>query len=272
MTKACVQYRVLSSPPEYSGYSKYERSDYLNIPKKEMELQHIGNRCDICNRLDFVPMICSLCKGVFCEHHGSLESHKCVSTFFFYLRLATKLNATTHPQPHMMDGDVRTVKCPDCGVYIPCTKENKDIRLAEHIQSGCVKHAKKVKKVRCSLAKCKTRLEKYESFNCRDCKNVFCVKHRTNHKCGNSTVLRSFKRMKKIREKQIEISKNGAAMFGSAIRRGHPAPALHNLPSWKKQKVVEMTNLLQCTPERAVTCLNRGRWNLDRAITFYYGS
>ena len=135
----------------------------------------------------------------------------------------------------MMDGDIRTVRCPDCRVYIPCTKENKDIRLAEHIQSGCTMHARKSKKTKCAFKSCKTRLEKYQCFDCRDCKHVFCVKHRANHECRNSSVNRT---VSKMREKQLEVSRSGAKLFGSALR---------SLPAWKQQKVSELTSLLQCT-------------------------
>ena len=163
----------------------------------------------------------------------------------------------------MMDGDVGTVRCPDCGVYISCTKENKDIRLAEHIQSGCKMHSKKSKKIKCNFKGCKARLEKYQCFKCRDCKHVFCVKHRANHKCGNSSALRSNQIVKDMRKKQLEVSRSGVKLFGSAVR---------SLPAWKQQKVAEMVSLLQCTNERALACLNRGRWNLDRATSYYFDS
>ena len=185
-------------------------------------------------------------------------------------RTITHISHTNKQQKNMMDGDTKTVRCPDCKVYIPCTDRNRDVRLAEHISSGCTKHAKKSKKSRCSFEKCKAKLEKYEQIKCRDCKHLFCVKHRSHHKCGDSSVLRGNRRvravqanrtMNKIREAQYQISKNGLKLLGSAY-----------LEPWKQEKILEMTNLLKCTPERALNCLKQGRWNLERAAGYYFGS
>ena len=66
-----------------------------------------------------------------------------------------------------------------------------------------------------------------------------------------------------MRKKQLEVSRSGVKLFGSAVR---------SLPAWKQQKVAEMVSLLQCTNERALACLNRGRWNLDRATSYYFDS
>ena len=46
-----------------------------------MELPDIGKHCGLqsCNSLDFLPISCNLCKGVFCKVHASYDGHRCPS-------------------------------------------------------------------------------------------------------------------------------------------------------------------------------------------------
>ena len=54
----------------------------INWPanKTKMELPHLGTHCELesCKRLDYLPVTCEYCKGVFCTQHGySADSHGC---------------------------------------------------------------------------------------------------------------------------------------------------------------------------------------------------
>jgi len=175
-------------------------------------------------------MVCHLCKGTFCEFHGSLSAHTCPK--------ADTLSATA-------------TRCPTCHVYIRVAPgEDGDAKLAEHMQSGCRRHARKEKKTKCALASCQRKLAKHQKITCRDCGHVFCVSHRSSHRCGDAIALR------KSRSK----TPNASSSLSLPV----------NLPVSKRSKVEQFLGMVRCSSTDAARLLKRGGWNVNRAIGLYF--
>merc|ERR1739848_986679 len=116
---------------------------------EKMELPHLGHHCELesCKRLDYLPVTCEFCKGVFCTDHGySTDLHSC---------------SAAHLVP-----DVKVDICGKC-------KKRKE----ENHQ--CVKK----KKSHCSVAKCKSRV--LIPLTCGECFQKVCPTHRfpSDHDC-----------------------------------------------------------------------------------------
>ena len=209
-----------------------------------MELSHVGAKCQKCRRLDFVPMSCPLCKGVFCEHHGSLSAHSC---------------------PYQRQLDARCVKCPICKVIIRVSPgEDGDRKLAEHMESGCTRHARKDKFIKCSQRSCKRKLKDHQIIKCRDCGKIFCVDHRSDHACGKSSPTATT-----ARNAQKIASRKGRHVFGAAISTASKLPA-SKLPASKQVKVQQLMSMVGCSLDEAVRYLEKGGWNTNRAVGLYF--
>lgn len=117
-----------------------------------MELPHLGEHCSLksCNKLDYLPVTCALCKRIFCTQHGySADSHSC-------------------PEKHLIV-DVTVEVCEKCKQRIDGNES--------HI-------CKKLKRThQCTVAKCKSRI--VMPLSCRECYQIVCPRHRfpSDHKC-----------------------------------------------------------------------------------------
>lgn len=85
------------------------------------ELPEIGKHCEICKRLDFLPVECTLCRGIFCRNHLAYDQHKC-------------------PNPPSLDGDIAH-KASTVVPFKKCDMKDCDEKLHSPIQcTGCEKN------------------------------------------------------------------------------------------------------------------------------------
>uniref|UniRef100_A0A095A435 AN1-type zinc finger protein 2B n=1 Tax=Schistosoma haematobium TaxID=6185 RepID=A0A095A435_SCHHA len=146
-----------------------------------MEFPNLGANCSVptCRMLgtcefpsytilDFLPVRCSGCHGVFCKNHYLYDSHNCKS-------------------PDLKDKQVPV--CPLCGTIVPLKPgELPDVKVGNHIDTDCrSKPALELKGKLFTNACCVPRCKKKEliPFVCDRCKLNFCVSHRNelDHDC-----------------------------------------------------------------------------------------
>ncbi|CAH8502135.1 unnamed protein product [Schistosoma turkestanicum] len=146
-----------------------------------MEFPHLGANCSVptCRMLgtyeflsytplDFLPVRCSGCHGVFCKDHYLYDSHNCKS-------------------PELKDKQVPV--CPLCGTIVPLKPgELPDVKVGNHIDTACrSKPALELKGKLFTNTCCMPRCKKKElvPFSCDRCKLNFCVSHRNelDHNC-----------------------------------------------------------------------------------------
>ena len=128
----------------------------------------IGTHCNFkeCNMLDFLPIRCDACSGVFCENHMQYEKHKCDG--------AHRKN-------------VQVPVCPLCNVPVPISfGESPDLKVGKHIDNDCRSDPaleKRSKLNRCVAKNCKKR--DLTSIKCPNCQMTVCIKHRLaeDHDC-----------------------------------------------------------------------------------------
>ena len=134
-----------------------------------MEFPDLGVHCQSegCNRLDFLPVVCSACKNKYCSDHWSFNLHNC-------------------SQKHTID--VQVPVCPLCDKPVPTAKgASPDDKVSAHIDRDCQSDPAKAKRgvfrQRCSVKKCKQK--EMIKVECDQCKKNFCLKHRhpLDHQC-----------------------------------------------------------------------------------------
>ncbi|XP_018369467.1 PREDICTED: AN1-type zinc finger protein 2B isoform X2 [Trachymyrmex cornetzi] len=84
-----------------------------------MEFPNLGEHCSesTCNRLDFLPLKCDACQGIFCTDHITYTSHSCPSAY--------KKN-------------IQVPVCPLCDVPIPIKRGDlPDVAVGLHIDNDC---------------------------------------------------------------------------------------------------------------------------------------
>lgn len=94
-----------------------------------MEFPNLGSHCDVSNCrklgkwdfcfycLDFLPLCCSGCRGVFCKDHFYYSQHNCTNSYLH---------------------DNQVPVCPLCGVPVPVRPgELPDFRVGNHIDTAC---------------------------------------------------------------------------------------------------------------------------------------
>uniref|UniRef100_T1J3X9 RNA helicase n=1 Tax=Strigamia maritima TaxID=126957 RepID=T1J3X9_STRMM len=131
-----------------------------------MELPHLGQHCSevTCNLLDFLPMKCDACDGIFCKDHLKYSCHNCQSIY---------------------KKDRQVPLCPLCNAPVPVNRnELPDIKVSEHMDSDCRSNPQKKK---CSATGCKKK--ELIPLKCDNCKQNYCLKHRHphDHNCRQST-------------------------------------------------------------------------------------
>ncbi|XP_030646014.1 AN1-type zinc finger protein 2A isoform X2 [Chanos chanos] len=134
-----------------------------------MEFPDLGEHCTekSCKRLDFLPMRCDACEGIFCKDHITYASHKCTSSY---------------------KKDVQVPVCPLCNTPIPIKRgEMPDIKVGEHIDRDCksdpAQRKRKIFTNKCSKNGCKQK--EMIRVTCDQCHLNFCLKHRhpLDHDC-----------------------------------------------------------------------------------------
>lgn len=135
-----------------------------------MEFPDLGSNCSFqsCNRLDFLPMKCNSCKGVYCSDHFSYIKHDCQASNI---------------------QDVQVPVCPLCGAPVPGKRgEAPDVAVSAHIDNQCNsdparERRNRVFKNKCSFKGCKGK--ELVPLVCSDCALNFCLRHRhaADHVC-----------------------------------------------------------------------------------------
>ncbi|XP_033631753.1 AN1-type zinc finger protein 2A-like [Asterias rubens] len=133
-----------------------------------MEFPTLGNNCFVntCKQLDFLPMKCDACSGLFCKDHIQYSEHHCDTAY-------TK--------------DIQVPVCPLCNKPVPSKRgEPPDIKMSQHIDNDCQSDPAKEKRIfanRCSLKGCKQK--ELVPVMCSSCHQNYCIRHRhtTDHNC-----------------------------------------------------------------------------------------
>ncbi|XP_062872170.1 AN1-type zinc finger protein 2A-like [Trichomycterus rosablanca] len=134
-----------------------------------MEFPDLGEHCSekSCTQLDFLPMRCDACEGIFCKDHITYASHKCTSSY---------------------KKDVQVPVCPLCNTPIPIKRgEMPDIKVGEHIDRDCksdpAQRKRKIFTNKCSKGGCKQK--EMIRVTCDQCHLNYCLKHRhpLDHDC-----------------------------------------------------------------------------------------
>eukprot|EP01129_Flabellula_baltica_P016516 TRINITY_DN8833_c0_g1_i1.p1 TRINITY_DN8833_c0_g1~~TRINITY_DN8833_c0_g1_i1.p1 ORF type:complete len:161 (+),score=0.41 TRINITY_DN8833_c0_g1_i1:181-663(+) len=126
-----------------------------------MELPHIGTHChiEICQRLDYLPVQCDLCKFSFCSEHAKYDDHQCSS-------MDKKV-------------DLRVPSCPECHLPIKSIKgQDIQVTIDDHVLSGCKLHVRKRRSKRsrkCTYKRCKR--SELVPMQCSYCLERFCTHH-----------------------------------------------------------------------------------------------
>lgn len=84
-----------------------------------MEFPDLGAHCSepSCQRLDFLPLKCDACSGIFCADHVAYAQHHCGSAY---------------------QKDIQVPVCPLCNVPVPVARgEPPDRAVGEHIDRDC---------------------------------------------------------------------------------------------------------------------------------------
>lgn len=142
-----------------------------------MELPHIGENCALkeCNRLDFLPVKCDACAGIFCLEHYQYENHSCQKA---------------------KSKNVQVPICPLCSEPV-ASRANQlpDLAVSQHIDQYCKRNELIKNRIKpktdlqsCSFKSCRQKDLIY--LECNDCKSKYCIKHRhpTDHQCSGPSV------------------------------------------------------------------------------------
>jgi len=138
------------------------------------EFSESGKHCSeqYCRQLDFLPFTCQYCLRVFCLEHFKPDDHNCTN-------------------PQQIDNDRRVVLCPICNVSIRIFPgQSETVVWESHNKSGSCKPVAfgpsgAPKKKRCPVAGCREQLTFVNSFDCKNCSQTVCMKHRLemDHMC-----------------------------------------------------------------------------------------
>ncbi|KAF6215766.1 hypothetical protein GE061_000100 [Apolygus lucorum] len=136
-----------------------------------MEFPTLGKNCSepSCNRLDFLPVKCDACGGIFCHGHMSYTGHNCVEG---------------------KKRDFQVPVCPLCNKPVPSKRgEAPDIAVGAHIDADCESdkaktRRKKVYANRCNYKNCKKK--EMVPLKCNQCGKNHCLAHRhpSDHECS----------------------------------------------------------------------------------------
>ncbi|CAL1675400.1 unnamed protein product [Lasius platythorax] len=166
-----------------------------------MEFPNLGEHCSesTCNRLDFLPLKCDACAGIFCTDHISYANHGC-------------------PSAHKKD--VQVPVCPLCNVPIPIKRgDPPDLAVGLHIDNDCRENRRKIFSNKCSSKGCK--VKEMVPVKCSECGVNFCLKHRhpTDHACIGAEEALRLRRLEALNKKaQTTISQNSSNSNSHSFR------------------------------------------------------
>ncbi|XP_058389029.1 AN1-type zinc finger protein 2B isoform X3 [Diceros bicornis minor] len=135
-----------------------------------MEFPDLGAHCSepSCQRLDFLPLKCDACSGIFCADHVAYAQHHCGSAY---------------------QKDIQVPVCPLCNVPVPVARgEPPDRAVGEHIDRDCrsdpAQQKRKIFTNKCERPGCRRR--EMMKLTCERCGRNFCIKHRhpLDHDCS----------------------------------------------------------------------------------------
>ncbi|EPY79416.1 AN1-type zinc finger protein 2B isoform 1 [Camelus ferus] len=135
-----------------------------------MEFPDLGAHCSepSCQRLDFLPLKCDACSGIFCADHVAYAQHHCGSAY---------------------QKDIQVPVCPLCNVPVPVARgEPPDRAVGEHIDRDCrsdpAQQKRKIFTNKCERSGCRQR--EMMKLTCERCTRNFCIKHRhpLDHDCS----------------------------------------------------------------------------------------
>ncbi|KAH0513458.1 AN1-type zinc finger protein 2B [Microtus ochrogaster] len=135
-----------------------------------MEFPDLGAHCSepSCQRLDFLPLKCDACSGIFCADHVAYAQHHCGSAY---------------------QKDIQVPVCPLCNVPVPVARgEPPDRAVGEHIDRDCrsdpAQQKRKIFTNKCERSGCRQR--EMMKLTCDQCGRNFCIKHRhpLDHDCS----------------------------------------------------------------------------------------
>ncbi|XP_029080636.1 AN1-type zinc finger protein 2B isoform X2 [Monodon monoceros] len=135
-----------------------------------MEFPDLGAHCSepSCQRLDFLPLKCDACSGIFCADHVAYAQHHCGSAY---------------------QKDIQVPVCPLCNVPVPVARgEAPDRAVGEHIDGDCrsdpAQQKRKIFTNKCERSGCRQR--EMMKLTCDHCGRNFCIKHRhpLDHDCS----------------------------------------------------------------------------------------
>ncbi|KAM9248476.1 AN1-type zinc finger protein 2B isoform 1-T1 [Dugong dugon] len=135
-----------------------------------MEFPDLGAHCSepSCQRLDFLPLKCDACSGIFCADHVAYAQHQCGSAY---------------------QKDIQVPVCPLCNVPVPVARgEPPDRAVGEHIDRDCrsdpAQQKRKIFTNKCERSGCRQR--EMMKLTCDRCGRNFCIKHRhpLDHDCS----------------------------------------------------------------------------------------
>nr|XP_045003484.1 AN1-type zinc finger protein 2B isoform X1 [Jaculus jaculus]XP_045003485.1 AN1-type zinc finger protein 2B isoform X1 [Jaculus jaculus] len=142
-----------------------------------MEFPDLGAHCSepSCQRLDFLPLKCDACSGIFCADHVAYAQHHCGSAY---------------------QKDIQVPVCPLCNVPVPVARgEPPDRAVGEHIDRDCrsdpAQQKRKIFTNKCERSGCRQR--EMMKLTCDRCGRNFCIKHRhpLDHDCSGEGHLTS---------------------------------------------------------------------------------
>lgn len=130
-----------------------------------MEFSDVGAHCEVevCRERDFLPFVCTFCRGTYCLAHRSCGHHSC-------------------PVGSAGEHDGSTVECPVCGQVVAAKKGEKlDAAVATHLDGGCRSTSRAVQ---CNAPRCRN--SEVLKVQCTDCRKLYCVAHRwpQDHECA----------------------------------------------------------------------------------------
>ncbi|XP_023385520.1 AN1-type zinc finger protein 2B isoform X5 [Pteropus vampyrus] len=146
-------------------------------PCLAMEFPDLGAHCSepSCQRLDFLPLKCDACSGIFCADHVAYAQHHCGSAY---------------------RKDIQVPVCPLCNVPVPVARgEPPDRAVGEHIDRDCrsdpAQQKRKIFTNKCERSGCRQR--EMMKLTCECCGRNFCIKHRhpLDHDCSGEGHLTS---------------------------------------------------------------------------------
>ncbi|XP_045431619.1 AN1-type zinc finger protein 2B isoform X4 [Pipistrellus kuhlii] len=194
-----------------------------------MEFPDLGAHCSepSCQRLDFLPLKCDACSGIFCADHVAYAQHHCGSAY---------------------QKDIQVPVCPLCNVPVPVARgEPPDRAVGEHIDRDCrsdpAQQKRKIFTNKCERAGCRQR--EMMKLTCERCDRNFCIKHRhpLDHDCAGKGHPTSLAGLAAISRNQ-GLASTSTVPSPSQTLPSSPSPsrAAAQSPSWTAPPVIALQN------------------------------